>query len=77
VMQPYKGYFISASALPVHPFSPDWYVGGSVLVPGRSSSIVEIGRFQLQRFTVSMKELAEWVRSGSCADRCGRMPGPA
>jgi hypothetical protein len=30
------------------------------LVPGRSSSIIEIGRFQLQRFTVSMKELAEW-----------------
>jgi hypothetical protein len=59
-MQPYKGYFIEGSALLVHPFSPAWYVGGSVLVPGRSSSIVEIGRFQLQRFTVSIKELAEW-----------------
>jgi hypothetical protein len=33
----------------VHPFSPDWYIGGSVLVPG-----------QLERFTVSIKELAEW-----------------
>jgi hypothetical protein len=42
VMQPYKGYFIECSALLVHPFSPDWYVGGTVLVPGRSSSIVEI-----------------------------------
>jgi hypothetical protein len=60
VMQPYKGYLIAGSALLVHPFSPDWYVGGSVLVPGRSSSVVEIGRFQLQRFTVSIKELAEW-----------------
>jgi hypothetical protein len=59
-MQSYKGYFIKGSALLVHPFSPDWYVGGSVLVQGRSSSIVEIGRFQLQQFTVSMKELAEW-----------------
>jgi hypothetical protein len=59
-MQPYKGYFIEGSALMVHPFSPDWYVGGSVLVPGDSSSIVEITRFQLQRFTVSIKELAEW-----------------
>jgi hypothetical protein len=59
-MQPYKGYFIEGSALMVHPFSPDWYVGGSVLVSGRSSSIVEITRFQLQRFTVSIKELAEW-----------------
>jgi hypothetical protein len=59
-MQPYKGYFIEGSALIVHPASPDWYIGGSVLVPGRSGSIVEIGRFQLQQFTVSMKELAEW-----------------
>jgi hypothetical protein len=60
MMQPYKGYFIDGSALLVHPFSPDWYVGGSVLVPGRGSSIIEITRFQLQRFTVSIKELAEW-----------------
>jgi hypothetical protein len=59
-MQPYKGYFINGSALMVHPFSPDWYVGGSVLVPGRSGSISEIGRFQLRRFTAIMKELAEW-----------------
>ena len=58
-MLPYKGYFIDSNAMPVHPFNPDWYVGGSVLVPGRGSSIVEITRFQLG-FTVSMKELAEW-----------------
>jgi hypothetical protein len=60
MMQPYKEYFIDGTALLVHPFSPDWYVGGSVLMQGRASSIVEIGRFQLQHFTVSMKELAEW-----------------
>ena len=60
MMQPYNGYFIEGNALIVHPFSPDWYVGGSILVPGRSSSIVEITRFQLQRFTVSIKGLAEW-----------------
>jgi hypothetical protein len=59
VMQPYKGYFIAGSALLVHPCSPDWYVGGSVLVADRSSSILEIGRFRFQRFTVGMK-LAEW-----------------
>ena len=47
--------------MPVHPFNPDWYVGGSVLVSGRASSIVEITRFQLQQFTVSIKELAERV----------------
>jgi hypothetical protein len=60
IMQPYEGYFIKGSALMVHPSSPDWYVGGSILVPGRSSSIVGITRFQLHQFTVSMKELAEW-----------------
>jgi hypothetical protein len=59
-MQPYKGYFIEGSGLLVHPFSPDWHIGGSVLVSGSPSSIVEITRFQLQRFTVSIKELAEW-----------------
>jgi hypothetical protein len=59
-MQSHKGYFIVGSALLVHPFSPDWYIGGSVLVSGRPSSIVEVGRFQLQRFTVNIKELAEW-----------------
>jgi hypothetical protein len=59
-MQPYKGYFIDGSAMPVHPFSPDYFVGGSVLVSGRSGSVVEITRFQVQRFTVSVKELAEW-----------------
>ncbi len=59
-MQPYKRYFIKGNALIVHPFSPDWYVGGKIFVQGRHSSIVEITRFQLQQFTVSMKELAEW-----------------
>jgi len=62
MMQPYKGYFIEGSALMTHPFSPDWYIGGSVLVPGRGSSIVEVTRFQFQRFTVSIKALAEWFR---------------
>jgi hypothetical protein len=60
MMEPYKGYFIDSSALKVHPFSPDWYVGGSVLVSGHSGSVVEIGRFQVQQFTVGIKELAEW-----------------
>ena len=59
-MQPYKGYLVTASAMPVHPFNADWYVGGSVLVPGRASSIVEVTRFQLQRFTISIKGLAKW-----------------
>lgn len=60
MLQPYKRYFVEGSALLVHPFSPDWYVGGCVLRQGRASSIVEVGRFRLQHFKVSIKELAEW-----------------
>ena len=74
-MQPYKGYFIDGTALLVHPFSSDWYVGDSILLAGRSTSIVEITRFHLQQFTVSMKELAEWFRPGDCPDRGGRAAG--
>jgi hypothetical protein len=59
-MQPYKGYFIEGDALLVHPFSLDWHVCGSVLVTGRQGSIVELARFRLQGFTVSIKKLAEW-----------------
>jgi hypothetical protein len=36
---------------------------GTVVVtlkPGRFGSIVEVTRFQLHRFTVSLKDLAEW-----------------
>jgi hypothetical protein len=42
-----RDIFIDGSALLVHPFSSDWYVGGSVFVSGRGTSIVEITRFQL------------------------------
>jgi hypothetical protein len=59
-MQPYNGYFIEGTALLIHPFSPDWHVGGSVLKPGRLSSIIEVARFELPSFAVSIKELAEW-----------------
>ena len=59
MMQPHKGYFIKGKALLVHPFTPEWYVGGTVLMPGRLSSIIEVARFEL-RFCVDMKELAEW-----------------
>jgi hypothetical protein len=59
-MQPYKGYFIDGNPLLFHPFSPEWYVGGSVLMSGHHGSIVGVTRFQLNRFTVSIKELGEW-----------------
>jgi hypothetical protein len=70
-MQPHKGYFIAGNVLLVHPSSPDWYVGDSVLVPGRSSSIAEIGRFQLQRFRGEHQRTGGMVRAGDCPDRGG------
>jgi hypothetical protein len=54
-MEPYKGYFIDGSALMVHPVSPDYFVGGRVLMSGHSGSVIGITRFQLQRFTVDIK----------------------
>jgi hypothetical protein len=60
MMEPYKGYFIDGNALMTHPFRPDWYVCGSVFVQGSYTSIVQVTRFQLQQFTVDLKELAEW-----------------
>jgi len=78
MMQPYKGYFITGSALLVHPFSPHWYVGGSVLVPGRGSSIVEVTRFQVHQFSVSIKEPAEWFGlevAQIVVDECLAPPG--
>jgi hypothetical protein len=77
MMQPYKGYFIEGNALLVHPFSPDWYVCGSVLVSGRSSSIVEVTRFQLHQVHRELQRTGGMVRAGSCEDRGGRMPGSA
>jgi hypothetical protein len=60
VLEPYKGYFIDGDALMTHPFSLDWYVCGSVYVSGPGTSILGVMRFQLQQFTVDIKELAEW-----------------
>jgi hypothetical protein len=74
IMEPYKGYFIEGSALLVHPFSPDYYVGGSVLAPGRSESIVGITRFQIQPVHHRHERTGGMVRIGGCADRGGRMP---
>jgi hypothetical protein len=59
-MQPYKEYFLTGSAKMIHPFNRLCYPAGSVLKPGRLGSIVEVTRFELPSFTMSMAELAEW-----------------
>ena len=70
-MQPYKGYFINGSAKMIHPFNPLSYPGGSVLKPGRLGSIVEVARFELPSFTMSMEELGGMVRFGAFEACCG------
>ena len=59
-MQEYKGYLIDGTAEMVHPFHPSWYPGGSVLRAGPRGSIIEVARFELPLFTVTLKGVAEW-----------------
>ena len=59
-MHPYKGYFIYGTARMIHPFNPLSYPAGDVSKPGRFGSIIEVLRWELPSFTVSMRELAEW-----------------
>ena len=44
----------------IHPFNPLSYPAGSVLKPGRLGSVIEVTRFEMPSFTMSMEELAEW-----------------
>jgi len=72
-VESYKGYFIEGTALLVHPYAPDWYVGGTVFASRGRGSIVEVTRFQLHQFSVSIRELAEWFGlelAGIVVDEC-------
>ena len=44
----------------IHPFNPLSYPAGDVLKPGRLGSVIVITRFDLQSFTMTTKEVAEW-----------------
>ena len=76
-MQPYKGYFVEGSVMMVHPVSPDYFVGGSVLMPG--SLWFYRGNHALSTSAVHRrhKRTGGMVRPGSCPDRGGRMPASA
>jgi hypothetical protein len=56
-MERYKGFLITSSALPTFATGFDWYSQGTVLRPGRFSSIVEVKRLQGPVF--NSKEAAE------------------
>ena len=76
-MQPYEQILIDGHAKMIHPFYPECYPAGNVNRHGRSSSVIEVTRFELPSFTMELEELAAWFRmelarivvdqcSGSC-----------
>ena len=60
MMQSHKGYWISGSAVPGPPYTTYWEILGTVLKPHHGGSVVEVARLQFPKFTVEMKDLAEW-----------------
>jgi hypothetical protein len=58
-MQQYNGYWISGTAVPGPPYTTYWESMGTVLKPGHSGSVVEVGRIQYPGETFEMKEFAE------------------
>jgi hypothetical protein len=65
-MERYKGYLITSSALPTFATGFDWYSLGTVLRPGRLSSIVEVKRIEGPIF--NSKEAAEAHGLKLCKD---------
>jgi len=59
-IQLHKYYWISGSAVPDPPYTTYWEILGTILQPQRGGSIVEVARLRLPKFTVEIKELAEW-----------------
>ena len=60
MMQLHKGYWLSGSAVPGPPYTTYWEILGTILKPHRGGSVVEVARLRLPKFTVEIKELAEW-----------------
>ncbi len=59
MIEQYKNFWISGTANLVHPYSDEMYVAGEVYEQGRSTSIVELTRFELPSFTVEDKKLTD------------------
>ena len=60
MMQLHKGYWISGSAVPGPPYTTYWEILGTILKTHRGGSVIEVARLRLPKFTVEIKELAEW-----------------
>ena len=62
MMERYKGYWISGSALPGPPNTSYWESLGSDLKDGRLGSVVEVVRIQNNGITFDLAWLAAWYR---------------
>jgi hypothetical protein len=60
MMERYKGYWISGSALPGPPYTRYWESLGCILKDGRGSSIVEVAQIQDTGITFDLKGFAEF-----------------
>jgi hypothetical protein len=62
MMERYKGYWITGSAVPGPPYTRYWETLGTVLKDGRSGSIVEVGRIRDNgiRFDFELAGFAEF-----------------
>jgi hypothetical protein len=60
MMERYKGYCFSGSAVPGPPNTVYWESFGSILKDGRKGSIIEVGRIQDNGITFDLAGLAAW-----------------
>ena len=78
MMERYKGYWITGSAVPGPPYTHYWESFGKILKDGRGSSVVEVVRFQdTDRFDQDMRGLAEFFGmeiSRIAVDHCLSQP---
>jgi len=63
MMERYKGYWISGTALPGPPNTFYWKSLGIILKDGRKRSVVEVGRIQHTGITFDLAGLAEFYES--------------
>ena len=60
MMERYKGYWISGTAVPGPAYTFYWESLGTILKDGRKGSVVEVGRLQDNGITFDLAGLAEF-----------------
>ena len=60
MMERYKGYWITGSAVPGPPYTHYWESFGTILKDGRSGSVMEVGRIKDNGITFDLDGMAAW-----------------